>query len=332
MARISKQPQESEGSSSDAAAEESVPSKPQAKGLRARGLKGDASLNWARAKAAEAVARQRSAQEQIVLQQVLPLWSEDNRGVPNPMIRSGLFGVKQTTSRAIVWSKEIAALSQYSVFYKGQELLQDDLSVWIALLHRASRQPIGDTIFFTGYELVKDLGWRMHSESYARIKECISRLKANELKIQLRGGAAGYAGSLIREYAWDALTPEGDERWMVRFEPMIAELFRDDTVTFLAWEQRKRLGSRAALAQWLHAYFASHRDPFPITIQKIHELTGSEQKEMRFFKRKVRESLERLIEIGFLVEYNIEGDTVRVKKALHNILNLKAAAKQRLLT
>ena len=48
----------------------------------------------------------------------------------------------------------------------------------------------------------------------------------------------------------------------------LAELFRDDSVTFLAWEQRKKIGSRATLALWLHAYFTSHRDPLPITIQK----------------------------------------------------------------
>lgn len=290
------------------------------------------SLAYAQARAAEALARQRSAQEQIVLQQVLPLWSDEHRGVPNPMLRSGLFGVKQTSSRALVKNKQVAALSQYNVLYKGEELLQDDLSVWMALLHRASRQPIGDTLFFTGYELIKDLGWRMHSDSYARIQESISRLKANELKIQLKSGKAGYAGSLIREYAWDALAPDGKERWMVRFEPMLAELFRDDTVTFLAWEQRKRIGSRATLALWLHAYFASHRDPLPITIEKIHELTGSEQKEIRFFRRKVREALDRLRDIQFLVDYWLEGDTVYVKKAPHNILNLKPAARQRLLT
>jgi hypothetical protein len=205
------------------------------------------------------------------------------------------------------------------------------LSVWLALLHRASRQAIGDTIFFTGYELLKDLGWRMHSESYERLKESISRLKANELKIQVKSGTAGYAGSLIREYAWDATSPEGASKWMVRFEPMIAELFRDDSVTFLAWEQRKSIGSRATLALWLHAYYTSHRDPYPLTIQKIHELTGSGQKEIRFFRRKVKEALERLVEIGFLVEFSLEGNIVKVKKVPISIINLKNTATNRLL-
>lgn len=296
-----------------------------ASGKRVRGGP-DGSLKWVRARAAEALAKQRSEQEMIVLQQVLPLWSEEHRGVPNPMIRSGLFGTKTVASRKLVKDKEIASLSNFSIVYKGEELLQDDLSVWLALLHRASKQAIGDTLFFTAYELLKDLGWRMHSESYERLKQSISRLKANELKIQVKTGKSGYAGSLIREYAWDAISPDGDKKYMVRFEPMIAELFRDDSVTFLAWEQRKMIGSRATLALWLHAFFTSHREPLPITIQKIHELTGSEQKEIRFFRRKVREALDRLKDIEFLADYAIDGDTVRVKKVPQNLLNLKSAA------
>ncbi len=303
----------------------SEPAMPIATGKRVRGGP-NGSVAWVRARAAEALAKRRSEQEMIVLQQVLPLWSEEHRGVPNPMIRSGLFGTKTVASRKLVKDKEIASLSNFSIVYKGEELLQDDLSVWLALLHRASRQAIGDTLFFTAYELLKDLGWRMHSESYERLKQSISRLKANELKIQVKSGKSGYAGSLIREYAWDAISPDGDKKYMVRFEPMIAELFRDDSVTFLAWEQRKMIGSRATLALWLHAFFTSHRDPLPITVQKIHELTGSEAKEIRFFRRKVRESLDRLKEIGFLVGYELVGDTVHVKKAQQNLLNLKRAA------
>jgi hypothetical protein len=289
-----------------------------------------AALEWAHQRASEALARRQNAQEAIVLQQVLPLWTEDHRGVPNPMIRSGLFGTKASGNRQFLKGEAIASLSNFNIIYKGEELLQDDLSVWLALMNMAARQRIGDAIFFSGYQLVKDLGWRMHSDSYNRCKESISRLKANELKIQVKTGDSGYAGSLIREYAWAALTPDGEEKWMVRFEPMIAELFREDSVTFLAWEQRRQIGPRATLALWLHSYFTSHREPFPVTIAKIHELCKSDEKELRFFKRRVKAALERLVEIGFLTTFQIVGDTVSVKKAPVRLPNLKAAVTTRL--
>lgn len=296
------------------------------KGTRVRGNP----IEWARAKAAEATARRQVAQAQLVLQEVLPLWSEDMRGVPNPMIRSGLFGARSTRTRQNFDEQNVVSLSNFEILYTGKELLQDDLSVWMALINMASRQPIGDAIFFSGYQLVKDLGWRLHSESYDRAKESIKRLKTNELKIQVKGGTAAYAGSLIREYAWKVDRPAGGRSWMVRFEPMIAELFREDSTTFLAWEQRLSIGPRATLTLWLHSYLTSHRDPFPITIGKIHELSRSEQKELRFFKRRVLACLERLVEIGFLKSFHLDGDTVHVVKAVPRPVSLKAAATRRL--
>lgn len=303
--------------------------KPGGKGHRVRGGLGS-SAEWLREKAAEALLARQRAQEQLVLQDVLPLWSDECRGVPNPMIRSGLFGTKLSGSRVYLKGEAIASLSNISIIYKGEELLQDDLSVWLSLLHMASSRALGDILYFSGYELIKDLGWRMHSDSYDRAKESISRLKANELKIQEKSGKGGYAGSLIREYAWDATLPDGNVKWMVRFEPMIAEMFRDDTVTFLAWEQRRKIGSRATLAQWLHTYFTSHREPFPITVQKIHELCKSDEKELRFFKKRLRTSLDKLIDIEFLKSYEFQGDTVHVFKAPVRLPSLKKAATERI--
>jgi len=304
-----------------------APQRQVAKGKRVRGNP----IEWAKAKAAEATARRHEAQAALVLQQVLPLWSEDMRGVPNPMIRSGLFGARNTRTRQNFDEQSVVSLSNFEILYTGKELLQDDLSVWLALINMASRQPLGDAIFFSGYQLVKDLGWRLHSESYDRAKDSIKRLKTNELKIQVKTGTAAYAGSLIREYAWKADTPDGGTAWMVRFEPMIAELFREDSTTFLVWEQRLLIGQRATLTLWLHSYLSSHRDPYPISIPKIHELSRSEQKDLRFFKRRVILSLERLIEIGFLKSFHLDGDMVHVVKAPNRTTSLKAAATRQLL-
>ncbi len=51
---------------------------------------------------------------------------------------------------------------------------------------------------------------------------------------------------------------------------------------------------------------------------------------MRFFKRRVIMSLDRLVEIEFLKSFNVEGDMVHVVKAVPRIANLKAAATKRL--
>ena len=291
------------------------------------------SLEFVRAKAAEALAKVRAEEENVVLQQELALWSDELRGVPNPMIRSGLFGIKTTGKREHFENQVVVSLSNFKMLYTGKELLQDDLSVWMSLLNLASRQRIGDTVFFTGYQLIKDIGWSVNKVSYVRARQCLERLKANAIKIQLPNGQRGYSGALIRDFAWVS-KEDGTENasWWVRFEPKIVDLFQPDTVTFVQWSQRKQIGSRATLTLWLHSFYTSHRDPLPISLAKIHELARSEQKDMRFFRRRVQNALETLKKIGLLTSYAIsDGDIVTVKKAPVHVASLKNAATQRLL-
>lgn len=296
-------------------------------GLRTR----RSSLDWANDKSAEILTRRQQEQANRILQQVLPLWDDQHRGVPNPMIRSGLFGTRASGDRQFVKGDTVASLSNYTILYRGEELHQDDLSVWMALLNLAREQRIGDLVFFSGFQLVKDLGWRMHSESYARVRECIARLKANELTVQVKEGGTGYAGSLLRDYGWNAERPDGGTSWMVRFEPQIAELFGPDTVTFLEWEQRKLIGPRNATVLWLHAYWSSHREPLPISLVKIHELCKSSDKNLKSFRARVRKGLDRLVEIGFLASFAIDkNDMIFIKRAPLRLTTVKPAEKRRL--
>lgn len=273
----------------------------------------DTGLEFAKRRAEEAQARTRREVERRVLQDVLPLWDDENRGVPNPLIRSGLFTVGNSDKRAFVEKLLVHSLSNYQITYSGQELQQDDLSVWMALINMARGQAIGDSIYFTGYRIIKDLGWRMHSDTYKRIKRSIERLKVTGLSIHSPGKDKGYSGSLIREFAWTEVGADGSPCWMVRFEPRVIDLFQDDTTTFLEWETRKRIGTRATLALWLHAFYTSHTEPYPISIEKMHELCGSSDS-LSSFRRNVRLALERLVREEFLASYDVKNDMVHVQK------------------
>lgn len=252
--------------------------------------------------------------DERVLQSVLPLWDDGNRGVPNPLIRSGLFTVRSTDKREFI-KRKVASLSQYEVHYQGQELQQDDLSVWMSLINMAREMPVADAVYFTGYRLIKDLGLRMHSDSYKRIRASIERLKVTGLEIASADGTKAYSGSLIRDYAFESAEKNGNAKWMVRFESKVAMLFMEDTTTLLEWETRKKIGTRATLALWLHAFYSSHRDPIPLPVAKIHELCGSGDK-ISSFRRNLDLAFKRLIAVEFLVHYDITNDIVQVKKKL----------------
>ena len=68
------------------------------------------------------------------------------------------------------------------------------------------------------------------------------------------------------------------------------------------------------LAQALHAYYSSHRTPYPIKLATLQRLTGSRTARTFEFKRLCRAALDELVKIAFLHSYSIEGDTVTVKR------------------
>jgi len=263
------------------------------------------------------ILRQRQQTEARILQEVLPLWDDDNRGVPNPLIRSGLFSVKSTSNREFLDKMTISSLSNYTVQYTGRELQQDDLSVWMSLINLARSQPMSDSVFFTGYQLVKDLGWSMNTKSYKRAQDSIERLKVTgiEIKETTESRQSAYSGSLIREYSWTSEDNEGNIKWMVRFEPKVTLLFVNDSTTLVEWDMRKAIGPRAAVAQWLHTFYASHKEPGPISIERIYELCRSGDT-LSSFRRSLRLALQRLKDKEFLTDYRIVGEQVYVQKKI----------------
>ena len=54
------------------------------------------------------------------------------------------------------------------------------------------------------------------------------------------------------------------------------------------------------MAKWLHAFYATHEKPYPYTVRKFYQLTGSKIKEFRHFRRILKRNLEMLVEKGFL--------------------------------
>lgn len=266
-----------------------------------------------RKRAEEAMARTQAEIEGRVIQAMLPMWDDINRGVPNEFVRSGLFTVKNSEKREYLSNLLVASLSNYELRYQGEELQQDDLTVWMSLINMARSKPMSEALFFTGYQLIKDIGWRMHSESYKRAQQSIQRLKVTALTTKTKGSEQGYSGSLIRDYGWSEQDEKGDTKWMVRFEPRIAILFLKDNTTLLEWETRKKIGPRATLALWFHSFYSSHNQPYAISLEKFWELCRSGSS-LSTFRKNVRNALGKLVDVGFLKTFTMIDDIIKVEK------------------
>lgn len=255
--------------------------------------------------------RQRLKQEALLESKQLPLWGDAKRGLPNVFARSALFNARRNSvakeeAREYLKNAPVASYSNYAISYRGEELRQDDASVFMQLLHLARQHEVGDRVYFTAFSMIKSLGWGMNGETYKRLRECIERLAANTVKIQIKDQTAGYGKSLVRAFYWkDDASGESLSSWCVEFEPEIVVLFAASAYTLIEWQERRLIGSRATLALWLHSFLATHESPIPISVAKYYELSESRCRHMFHFRAQLKQSLDRLVEIGFVENYEI---------------------------
>lgn len=273
---------------------------------------------------AKSRSREQEPRHELSIPVQLPLLQPDERGMPNALARGALFNAaKSSVPRDYHKTRLVASLSNIRVEYSGQELRQDDCSVLIALLYfqqlqqHEQKKPIGEAIQFTAYAMLKELGWSHNKVEYAHLRECCDRLKATSLTVSNTDGSQGFAGSLLRSFAWKDDQQKGLSRWQVTFEPSIATFFKEASFSILDPEIRRKLTGRAPLAQWLHNFLNSHTEPYPYTVEKYMELTESRSKNIAEFRSRMKVALERLRETGFLIHWEIDkkSDTVRVTKA-----------------
>jgi len=253
----------------------------------------------------------------------LPLWPEPVRAVPNGFLRSALFGAIRKGRRRYLKAEQLAALDGIEIRYTGERLDQGDLDVWESILHAVRLQELGSQCRVTSYALLKLMGKTDTGKNRATLHERITRLRANA--VEVRQGRYCYIGGLIAGAAKDEKTQE----WVIELDSKLRHLFADDQFTQVEWTVRHALDGQP-LAQWLHGFYASHAKPFPIKIETLHRLCGSEAGEMWKYAQTLRNALDAVVEAsaahGEQFTYEIRGDLVRVER------QAKGAQRQRLAT
>ncbi|MBC8738507.1 RepB family plasmid replication initiator protein [Paraburkholderia sp. UCT31] len=252
----------------------------------------------------------------------IPLWPSNVRGMPNSLARSALFNVNRASApREQYTKKEIASVDGTTITLKGEELRQDDADVFLEILHLARDTQISERVEFTGYAMLKMLGWDYSGKGYKRLMKTIERLQESTVNVSFEGKKKGFQGQLVRKFLWkggDETETDGNTRWTAYIEPEIAHLFSHDDYTRLSREQRLRLKSE--LSKWLHSFYHTHAVPYAVSVRYIHQQCGSKAKSLAHFRVTLRRSLNELTKVGFLAEgYLDETDKVQVVRAKRTI-------------
>ena len=237
----------------------------------------------------------------------LPTWREDRRGSPNSFLRSTLFAAIQGKDRLDLKRAEIFSQQGISVTYTGEQLNQEDMTVWLALVDLMKKDPLGTKCNFNAHSILKYMELGTGGREYERLENSILRMTACAVVIKTEQYT--YGESLIEGFVIDEDTKE----YKVRLNRKLIKLFGDCDWTAINWEQRKKLKNKP-LCLKLHDYYSSHKQPLPVSLEFLSDLAGSKNKQKSDFKRQVKAALEGLIKIGFLKSWSIDNDIVKAER------------------
>ena len=216
---------------------------------------------------------------------------DDLRHIPNDYARSSLFTArnKREPRKSLMHEKLFHYNECVTIQYSGQELrAEDDELVWLQILNYGKSVVLGEPFCFSIKDLVRDVGWSKNGRYYDKARECITRLKTNEVRA-LNSKAYGVSGgiSLIHNY----VTINDGEGKPVDYRVWIASnlivMFAGNTFTSHTWEVYRGL---SPVTRRLADYIESHKLPYPLDIERFRQMCGSNTTELSSWKQTVKKA------------------------------------------
>ena len=239
-----------------------------------------------------------------------PIWWDAQRGIPNEFARSALFTASKGTDGIYLERMPLFSQGNFSVTYSGPRLTQDHLDVFEAIMHLARQMTEDEIVRFTTKGLLKLIGRGTGKQDRERLLRSLLHLTTAAIEIRAKDVGI-YCGSLLPEWG---KREEGSGCFTVRINRNLIKLFQRGFTT-IEWRQRRALAKKP-LAQALHVWLCSHDKPYPVTVQYLHDITGSNTKLLYHFRHRLKGALDELVKVGVLASWRLdENDKVHFVKA-----------------
>jgi hypothetical protein len=216
---------------------------------------------------------------------------DDLRHLPNDWGRSSLYTVRnKREKRKLLTREKLFHLNEeISILYTGIELrADDDELIWLQILQYGINVPFGEEFDFSIKDLVRDVNWSKNGRYYDKARECISRLKGNEV-LALNTKAYGTSGSfsLIQDYTSTNDIDGKPCKYRVRLDPKLIVLFAGNTFTSHVWESYREL---SPVARRLADYAVSHKYPYRLALKKFQMMCGSINRNISSWRQTVNKA------------------------------------------
>lgn len=228
--------------------------------------------------------------------------------LPSELLQSGLFrpAIGPRASYAD-WTK-VPSLAGTSIWYKGEELRQDDQRVFLKLLKIASRERGGTSQSFSLRSFASGvLGWADNGDSASKLRLSLNRLTTASVRIERALQSSKIekkAESSTLLHCFQLLTAATftDRGFAVTLDPRVYPLF-EMPQTALALSTRFSLGD--GLTSWIWAYIQSANCDYPHYLSSLRELAYKTNYESKAFTQQLKGSLNELMKEGLIRGYEI---------------------------
>ncbi|KVD69884.1 plasmid replication initiator TrfA [Burkholderia ubonensis] len=234
--------------------------------------------------------------------------------LPVELARSALFRVADPSKPRIYRDKfEIPMMApggKGTLTYTGQELRQDDRQVFMQALFLEQETP--GVAVIKPNQFLKALGWSTNSDSRERLLDCLTRMKATALRIHVQRFPNALTTSLIDDFVENTAT----KTIQVYFKESVRRLFDNNAYARVVRVHETELPKKAYLARWLLCFYTTHAKPIDLSLKLLQELCGqnTEQMPMKEFTRKMKEALQQLQAVGFLLTHEVKDGKVHVER------------------
>ncbi|WP_305417902.1 plasmid replication initiator TrfA [Photobacterium leiognathi] len=245
-------------------------------------------------------------------------WAKNVRCIPNEFIRCPMFSVCQNKARSNYKNKTILESKPENqptkINYTGRVLRQDDLDVFLELLHYARDKDISVMLEIKRSKLLNALGWPQKTHYYKKLDACLRRLlNANIDGFITRKNYDGVNEKYDFNFNLiESLECEHSSRLICYRLPIGLEVFyQSSCYTRIKIEHRRVLKSN--IAKWMHLYHRSHQknNKYAMSIETAMKICGSKAKSVKTFRQSLNKNLDCLK--SFNIDLYIDKDSDRLK-------------------
>jgi len=237
----------------------------------------------------------------------------DLRHIPNDYCRSSLFTVrnKREPRKTLMHKKLFHYNETVTIIYSGFELrAEDDEIIWLQILYYGKDVPLGESFDFSIKNLVRDLNWSKNGHYYDKARQCISRLKANEiLASSQKAYGKSEAVSLIQNYTVINDQEGNPTHYRVSIDPNLIVLFAGNTFTSHKWELYRDL---SPVSRRLADYIESHKHPYPLALEKFREMCDSKDTSLTSWRQTVGKACKELVDAKIVATAEVSSDQIFV--------------------